>query len=141
MLVLNLSAQRRAECRRWILSRFGRGSSTACCQLKAHNGFYILYSRTTATRQDFHPERRSHLLWVVGRSCLVNELELCSKAIGAGVFQQAADRIDVEVFDELPNTLCFHCFGFIRNDHLQSTAVFTLGLCNGLEDSWTGQGC
>lgn len=41
----------------------------------------------------------------MGRSCLVNEFELCSKAIGAGVFQQATDRIDIEVFDELPNTL------------------------------------
>lgn len=90
------------------------------------------------SKNSFLPEGCSFLLWVVGRSRLVNEFELCSKAIRAGVLQQAADRVDVQVFDELPNTLRFCCLGFIRSDDLCSTAtrgLLTLGLHDRLEQS------
>lgn len=42
-------------------------------------------------------------LGFVRRSRLVNQLELSSKAMGAGVLQQAAHRVCVQVSDELPD--------------------------------------
>lgn len=44
---------------------------------------------------------RAHSLGLVGRARLVHQLELRSEAVGAGVLQQAAHGVGVQVPDQL----------------------------------------